>query len=176
MNVAVRKPQVGYEEDEQAWLLEQAAALHDGRVSDLDREHLGEYLTDMARRDRQELTSRLVVLQMHIIKCHMQSHKISGSWVSTILEQQRAINDILRHNPSLWNFARDEVLTCFPSAHRQAIADMGMRWENRLPLDPSYDLDTVLGAEFEPALHPSAPRRKVLRYIVGKPPSEPDQE
>ena len=41
-----------YELDETAWLDAMAELIRRGSIDDLDYPHLGEYLTDMARRDR----------------------------------------------------------------------------------------------------------------------------
>ena len=47
-----------YESDETAWLERMADLIHQGRLDVLDYPHLGEYLSDMARRDRREVESR----------------------------------------------------------------------------------------------------------------------
>ena len=51
-----------YEADETAWLEAMADLVRRRRYEDLDFENLGEYLADMARRDRREVESRLTVL------------------------------------------------------------------------------------------------------------------
>jgi hypothetical protein len=57
-----------YETDETAWLETMADLIKQGRLQDLDYTHLGEYLEDMARRDRREVKSRLVTLLAHLLK------------------------------------------------------------------------------------------------------------
>ena len=47
-----------YAEDETAWLDAMADAARRGDITALDLEHLSEYLTDMANRDRREVKSR----------------------------------------------------------------------------------------------------------------------
>ena len=50
-----------YHEDETAWLeADGPKLLAERRFEEIDYEHLGEYLSDMARRDRREVYSRLV--------------------------------------------------------------------------------------------------------------------
>jgi hypothetical protein len=44
-----------YETDETAWLEAMAELIELGRLGELDYPHLGEYLADMARRDRRRL-------------------------------------------------------------------------------------------------------------------------
>jgi hypothetical protein len=49
-----------YELDETAWLETIAGLIREGKTQELDFAHLQEYLTDMAKRDKREVQSRLV--------------------------------------------------------------------------------------------------------------------
>ena len=51
-----------YEADETARLDQTAVSIRIGRFDEIDPATLAEYLTDMAKRDRREVYSRLVVL------------------------------------------------------------------------------------------------------------------
>ena len=51
-----------YTRDETAWLDVMARLIAERRFGELDYEHLHEFLTDMARRDRREVLSRLTTL------------------------------------------------------------------------------------------------------------------
>ncbi len=62
-----------YERDETAWLEAMSALAASGRYAEMDFRHLSEYLADMARRDRREVFSRLVVLLCHLLKWEHQS-------------------------------------------------------------------------------------------------------
>src|SRR5438270_921370 len=80
-----------YESDETAWLEAMADLIQQGRWDDIDYPHLGEYLIDMARRDRREVESRLATLLAHILKwIHQPDHR-SRSWRSTIVEQRQEL-------------------------------------------------------------------------------------
>ena len=57
-----------YERDETAWLEAMAVLAARGRYAEMDFRHLSEYLADMAKRDRREVFSRLVVLLSHLLK------------------------------------------------------------------------------------------------------------
>ena len=76
-----------YEADETAWLETTAELLRTGQIDRIDFEVLEEYLTDMAKRDRREVESRLVTLIAHLLKWENQSERRSGSWRATILER-----------------------------------------------------------------------------------------
>lgn len=64
-----------YTEDETAWLEAMAETAGRGDVAGLDLEHLSEYLTDMALRDRGEVKSRLVLLLTHVLKWDYQKER-----------------------------------------------------------------------------------------------------
>ena len=76
-----------YERDETAWLDAMAELAREGRVEGLDLPHLAEFLSDMARRDRREVESRLIVLLAHLLKWEHQADRRSRSWRATVIEQ-----------------------------------------------------------------------------------------
>src|SRR5260370_22388682 len=78
-----------YERDETAWLEAMSALAAGRRYAEMDYLHLSEYLADMAKRDRREVFSRLVVLLSHLLKWEYQPDKRSGSWRGTIRGQRR---------------------------------------------------------------------------------------
>jgi hypothetical protein len=83
-----------YAEDETAWLEAMAALIQRRDLAGLDLDNLAEYLTDMARRDRREVKSRLVVLMAHLLKWESQREKRSRSWRTTVLHQRQELADL----------------------------------------------------------------------------------
>src|SRR5438067_13682360 len=77
-----------YELDETAWLEQMSRLAAERRFNKMDHEHLSEYLSDMARRDKREVWSRLVTLMEHLLKWQYQPKKRTKSWRNTILEQR----------------------------------------------------------------------------------------
>src|SRR5438552_2938743 len=84
-----------YEQDETAWLEAMSNLAAEGRHAEIDYHNLSEYLADMAKRDRREVASRLVVLLTHLLKWEYQPDHRSGSWHGTILEQRRELRKLL---------------------------------------------------------------------------------
>src|SRR3954466_13834506 len=84
-----------YEADETAWLEQTADLVARRRFDEVDHEHLSEYLGDMARRDRREVFSRLVLLLTHLLKWDHQPEQRSNSWRGTILTQRRELRQLL---------------------------------------------------------------------------------
>jgi hypothetical protein len=118
-------PRTLYEADELAWIEVQIAALQSGDLDRLDRAHLIECLTDLAKRERRELQSRLVVLAAHVLKCHIQPPP-SRSWRLTILEQQRMVGAILHDYPSLAAQADTLLREAYPHAVKAALVETGL--------------------------------------------------
>src|SRR5208282_1084811 len=84
-----------YEQDETAWLDIMSELVAHGRFAELDCQHLSEYLSDMARRDRREVFSRLVLLMTHWLKWQHQPQNRTGSWRGTIRTQRRDLRKLL---------------------------------------------------------------------------------
>src|ERR1700680_2338834 len=85
-----------YEQDETAWLEAMAGLAANGRAAEMDYPHLSEYLADMARRDRREVFSRLVVLLSHLLKWEHQPERRAGSWRGPMRGQRRGVPHLSR--------------------------------------------------------------------------------
>ena len=109
-----------HEHDEYAWLGEQARALHEGRLDDLDNDNLAEFLDDMAASQRRELVSRLEVLITHWIKIKAQPKHHTVSWNLTINEQRNRLADLLEDSPSLRGYGETAIQKALPRAMDRA--------------------------------------------------------
>jgi hypothetical protein len=83
-----------YLEDETAWLEAMAELVRRGDLPSLDLENLAEYLSDMAKRDRREVKSRLIVLLVHLLKWEFQPEKRTRGWRTTVLTQRQELADL----------------------------------------------------------------------------------
>jgi hypothetical protein len=134
-----------YERDETAWLEAMAELARDGRAEDLDLSHLAEYLSDMARRDRREVESRLVVLLAHLLKwIHQPGHR-SRSWRATVIEQRQELNRLAGRGV-LRNHAEEVLSEVYPEAVERAAAETGLS-SDRFPAACPYTLDQLLAIE-----------------------------
>lgn len=131
-----------YLADETAWLEATAQLIGEGAIAELDLGNLREYLTDMARRDRHEVESRLVQLLMHILKWRYQPEQRCRSWKSSILNQQfelarNASSGVLRaHAEAVLN-------DVYPEAVARAAVETGLPAET-FPAECGFSLDDVL--------------------------------
>ena len=131
-----------HETDETAWLEQTAELIRGGQFQRIDSETLAEYLTDMARRDRREVFSRLVVLLAHLLKWEHQSDHRCGSWQATILEQQRELRQLLESG-TLRNHAAAVLADAYADARKQAAAETGLA-RTTFPDECHWNLDAAL--------------------------------
>jgi hypothetical protein len=130
-----------------------------GKLDDLDKEHLIQYLTEMTIRDRRELRSRLTVLFQHLLKIEFQPTRISRSWINTILEQQRELKTLLEAVPSILTYIPQLFNPAYQDAVRHVTREIGIP-ADRLPVEPPWTLEQAL--EYDPPIvrRPAQPRRK----------------
>jgi hypothetical protein len=146
--MALAKP-ILYESDYALWIDQTIQALRDGRISDLDLEHLIEEVEDLGKSQRQALKSNLRILLMHLLKWQYQSKKRSSSWKGTIQEHRSRILDILEDSPSLKTFFVEVVDPCYAKAQIQA-ADETELDITVLPGQCPYAINEILDEAFWP--------------------------
>ena len=131
-----------YERDETAWLEEMSRLAAEGRLSEMDFKNLSEYLADMAKRDRREVFSRLVVLLTHLLKWEHQPDRRCESWVSTIFDQRGELRMLLESGV-LRNHALGVLADAYEEARKRAAAETGLP-RNTFPAKLDKDLDSLL--------------------------------
>jgi hypothetical protein len=136
-----------YETDETAWLEATADLIRRRAYRDLDYTLLEEYLSDMARRDRREVESRLVVLMAHVLKWVHQPDQRSRSWRVTLVEQRQELAGLVGRGV-LRNHAKAVLSEVYRKAVERAAAQTELP-AAAFPEQSSYSLDQLL--EFDPA-------------------------
>lgn len=131
-----------YEQDETAWLEAMSQLAAHGRLEEMDRHHLSEYLADMAKRDRREVSSRLVTLMTHLLKWEHQPDYRTGSWRGTILEQRRELRK-LTESGTLRNHAHSVLAECYEDARKQTAAETELPLST-FPAECGWQLDELL--------------------------------
>lgn len=139
-----------YERDYYAWTKEQAAALRDGRLADLDVPNLIEEVEDLGRSERRELDPRLEVLLLHLLKWRFQPERRSNSWRATIKAQRLGAARVLRESPSLRPEIADRIGGTYPIARARAAGETDLR-EDTFPASCPFSRDEVLDADWLPA-------------------------
>ncbi len=136
-----------YEQDETAWLEAMSDLAAAGRYAEMDYRNLSEYLADMAKRDRREVSSRLVTLLTHLLKWAHQPDQRSGSWHATILEQRRELRELLESG-TLYNHADAVLAKSYADARKQAAAETTLP-RGTFPVECGWDLESLLADEEE---------------------------
>lgn len=106
-------------EDYYAWTQETVEKLRQGRLSEINIDHLIEELEDMGKSERRELMSRLIVLLVHLLKWRYQPIRRGHSWELTLKGQRLAVEDVFADNPSL----RPELAATGKRAYQRARID-----------------------------------------------------
>jgi Domain of unknown function DUF29 len=131
-----------YEQDETAWLEIMAELAASKQIAAMDLTNLSEYLSDMAKRDRREVYSRLVVLMAHLLKWEHQPEKQTGSWQATIGEQRLELRMLLESG-TLRNHADIVLSNAYADARKRAAQETEMT-VSTFPPTCAWDLDDLL--------------------------------
>ena len=134
-----------YEQDETGWLEQTAGLVAQRRFAEIDHEQLSEYLADMARREKREVLSRLVVLLVHLLKWEHQPQQRTRSWEATILHQRGELRDLLESGV-LRNHAQEVLVKAYERAAREAALEMGAA-EGALPDACPWTLEELTAEE-----------------------------
>jgi hypothetical protein len=135
-----------YHEDETAWLEAMVDLLRAGAYTELDHASLLEYLTDMARRDRREVESRLVILLTHVLKWNHQPDHRSRSWRASIIEHRQELARLATRGV-LRNHAAAVLGEMYAEAVERAAAETGLP-HSAFPVECGWSVGELLS--FEP--------------------------
>jgi Domain of unknown function DUF29 len=136
-----------FERDETAWLEAMSSLAAQGRHAEMDHPNLSQFLAEMAKRDRREVSSRLVTLLIHLLKWEHQPEHRSGSWHATIFEQRRELRKLL-DSATLHNHAAAVLAEAYADARRQVAAETGLA-RATFPAECSWDLESPIADEDE---------------------------
>ena len=141
---------IDYDTDFHAWALSNAELLRQGRLVDLDTEHIAEELESMGASERRELLSRLQVLLLHLLKHQFQPERRGKSWLLTINHQRTAIERLLEQSPSLGRILDEETVeNLYRKAVRDAIIETDLE-RHLFPADCPYAIAQILDEDWLP--------------------------
>ncbi len=138
-----------YETDYYAWIQQQADALRDGRLNDLDVVNLLDEVEDLGKSERRSVESRQEVLHMHLLKWLIQPERRGASWEATIREQRRKLTGLLRENPSLKSMPSENLDEVHEIAVLKAVQETGMAPE-AFPATSPFTVEQTLDPDFWP--------------------------
>ena len=138
-----------YDHDFYSWINQNVQLLREGRLTEVDAEHIAEELESMGKRDRRQIRSRLQVLVMHLLKWQYQPEKQSKSWLVTIDHQRDEIEALLLDSPSLRPDLENALETIYPKALRDACRQKGLP-KTAFPSLCPFTIEEILNQEFFP--------------------------
>jgi len=138
-----------YDQDFYAWAIKNAELLRQGRLSEIDAEHVAEELESMGKSERRELISRLEVLLVHLLKWQFQPGLRGASWEITILKQRDSLADLLEESPSLRQGLSEHLVRAYGRARRYAAKETGLPLAT-FPDSCPFTGEQVLDPEFWP--------------------------
>jgi hypothetical protein len=113
-----------YQEDFYGWLQETANLLKEHRFEKLDLENLIEEIETMGRSEKRELESPLTVIAEHLLKLTYwlteKETNVQG-WRSTVVEQRRQVQRLLRESPSLRRLIPEIWIDCYQAAREDTV-------------------------------------------------------
>ena len=140
---------VDYESDFVLWIDKQVGLLHEQKFEQLDLGNIIEELDSMGKSLRGELSSRLRVLLLHLLKCQFQPENKSGSWLGTITEQRSEIASLLEQNPSLRREVAQRAQRSYAAAVHGASMETGLPG-SIFPSTSPYSHEQLLDPDFFP--------------------------
>ncbi len=136
-----------YEADFAAWALRNAQLLREGRIAEADLENISEELESLARKDRNELISHLVILLLHLLKYQYQKQRRNRGWRNSIVEQRYQVQRQLKLSPSLKPFLPTAMEEAYPDAVKLAVQETGLD-KSVFPSEGPYTIEDVLREDF----------------------------
>lgn len=141
---------VTYEADFAAWALHSARLLREGKLSQLDIEHVAEELEGMGASERRELLNRLQVLLVHLLKYQFQPERRGKSWLLIMNHQRTAIERLLEQSPSLQRLLDPVTLNrVYEKAVRDAVIEADLD-RHLFPVTCPYGRAEILDADWLP--------------------------
>jgi hypothetical protein len=146
-----------YDRDFDAWIQQHITLLKQGRVNEIDIEHLIEELEDMGKSNKREIFSHLKILIAHLLKWQFQLNQLSelwekfkgSSWQQSIIEQRSQIIDQIEESPSLKRQLPESVVKAYPKAVELAVRETGLP-RSTFPNSCPYTIEQLLDENFYP--------------------------
>src|SRR5262249_29102520 len=131
--------------DETAWLESSAKLIREGRHAELDFPKLGDYLAELAQRDRLEVRGRLVLLVANLLAWNYEARKHEKSWRKEIAAERQELAESLCRGV-LRKHAKAVLAEAYVDAVGLAAAECAWPPE-KFPRKCPFTLDRLLSPE-----------------------------
>lgn len=138
-----------YDHDFYAWSHKQAGLIRDRRLAEMDADNVAEEIECLAKREKRELTSRLQLLIVLLLKWQFQPGLRSENYRSLVKLQRMEVAARLNDSPSLGEQLADLVAGAYPFSHRIIAIDTGFDIETFPKICP-YTCGQIVAEDFLP--------------------------
>jgi hypothetical protein len=141
-----------YDTDFVEWADHTAALLREGRLDEVDMEHLIEEVEGLAGSDRRSALSQLIRLLTHLIKQRVQPERSGTSWLASIGDAQTQIELLIDDSPSLRRHLEKNIQRAWKLAVRQALRETQFprSRQSEIPEPCPYTIVELLEGDPEP--------------------------
>jgi hypothetical protein len=139
-----------YQQDFYLWLETTVKLLEEESWKKIDGENLVEELKSMGKSEKNALKSNLRILLMHLLKYQCEPERRSNSWLYTIFEHRKRLQDSLQESPSLKRYLAEVFEECYQDARKAASLETGLS-RDTFPFNSPFSIDEVLDEEFLPS-------------------------
>ena len=136
-----------YEQDYYQWLTVTIEKLRQGKLAEVDVVNLIEEIEDMGRSERKAVRSNLRILLMHLLKYKYQPEKRTNSWLFTIVEHRKQLQQSFQDSPSLRPYFLEVFEESYQDAVDLAAAETGLprnTFPNQSPFTPQETLNSEI--------------------------------
>lgn len=103
----------------------------------------------MGKSEKRELSSRLTVLLLHLLKWQYHTVKRSTSWRNTIAVQRIDVRELLEDSPSLKSEIADRIAVAYEKATLAAEIETGIE-KGKFPHECPFSLEQITDETFLP--------------------------
>jgi Domain of unknown function DUF29 len=132
-----------YATDFYGWATETARKIRSGRLAEVNLEQVAEEIESLGKSEQQQLSNRLIILLVHMLKWEFQPGRRKSGWQGTILEQRERIKRLLAKNPSLQPLVEETIAEAYSIALTTAAFETHMVEED-FPRTCPYLVDEIL--------------------------------
>ena len=127
-----------YDLDFCLWTEAAARGLREGRLAELDLDHLAEEIEDLGNRNAREVRSRITQILEHLLKLKLARGVIleynRGGWRASIVRERQELDALFEESPSLRRLVGPELLeACYQRAAERIAAEYRVETPARCP-------------------------------------------
>jgi hypothetical protein len=143
-----------YDRDYYSWALEQARALREHRIEELDWENLAEEVGDLARSERRAFRSQCARLVEHLLKLAfstpMELRRNQRLWRLSLIAARSELADLLTESPGLRPSAGELFESGWKLGRIEALKSVNVP-EDVIPDSPLWQFDQAVDEAFLPS-------------------------